>query len=128
MKTVKVSISNTGMLAQVVKAPGGTITVKPNDRLKDVDILPLTAERVKHYAERGVTFSGKGVPAAEPEATRAKPAAKGGAETAALEQAVKDADAALADAQKGNDLDKIAAAQAALDEAEKSLKTAKGDR
>lgn len=119
MKTITVSITNTGPSAQVVPVVDGTVTVHSQKSLRDVAILPLTPERVRHYAERGVIFSGRGLPRSE-DALAARKAADEDAARIAEEDAARRQ--ALAEAQAEADR------KAAEEEAERKVAKAEADR
>lgn len=135
MKTMKVAIRHNGLHPQVVRVPGGTLTVKPNDRLKDVRILPITPEKLRHYKQRGISFSGRDLPSAEEPAAAApaptpkrtgskrKGSSAGTAQTESEAQNKTTAEAAEAHdrAEDGDDPEPSAEAKDALAVAEEAL-------
>lgn len=102
MDTIKVGITHTGARAVVVPVPDGNLTVRPNAKLKDQAILPLTEAQIDVYKEKGVRFTGLPKTAKPTEAQKFED----------LEEAVEVAKADHSEAQ-------AAAARAGAGEAEK---------
>jgi hypothetical protein len=58
MTTVRMNITHAGTRSQIIPAPGGTITIHPGQRIPAAEINELSEDRIAHYRERGVTFTG----------------------------------------------------------------------
>lgn len=114
----KLIAKHEGGRAQIIRVKGGeTVTIKPGQSLPVEPASKLTSELVKHYAERGVTFSD---PADErgPKPTAAEK--KAAEEKAAAEKkAAEDLAAAIAVAEK-DVYEAKALVQSASDDAAKS--------
>ncbi|MBN9078522.1 MAG: hypothetical protein BGN87_00160 [Rhizobiales bacterium 65-79] len=123
-KTIAVRIVNSGARGQVFPTPGGLFEIRSGQTVERVDILPLSEERIGHYAARGVTI--------EEAKGRKKPARQADMlDIATLEADVAartDTVAAMAKAAKadGSDANKaaLATAEADLAVAEKALAAA----
>ena len=115
METILAKIKNDGWRSQVVRTPDGTVTV-PLGQTVTAEILPPDGRMLAHYAERGVTIT----------PLKAKKDRRGQIQPPRedLEKAVAEAEANLAAVKDGDDLEAIAGAQQALDEAAKALAAA----
>ncbi len=128
MKTIKVDVRHAGARAVVIPVYGGTLTVKPGDAVGPVDILPLSEEREKLYASKGVTIKARG--SAGKKASTAVPPS---VDVVALQKAYDDAkaayerayEAATKDEATDEDERALQAAIAAMDDAEEKLEKAK---
>lgn len=131
----KLIAKHEGGRAQIIRVKGGdTITLKPGQSLPVEPSDDLTDELIKHYAERGVTFSdaagerGSKLSAADKKAAAEQKAAEKKAaeeKAAAIAAAEKDVDEAKALVENASDDAAKTEAQQLLDDAEAKLATLK---